>query len=500
MNIIEPSFQFETPLTPDYCDFMYRLIERAARTCYKTECKISDDIVETRTFVRKIAQVKKHESVLEHASVSVRIICDRGVSHELVRHRLASYSQESTRYVSSVDRSQFVIETPDDVISAYERGMSMKRITALKKCTEWEVYKTLESNDVDRRPHHSPGVVHHDFFRIIDTPEKAYLLGFIQADGSVRRNTEPQVIITQHQDYFWFIHRMFRNFICDKAGFGYDRQCRNVSIVSKQLHSDLIEKGIVPNKTYEQTTADIDRLWNSVPASLIPDFLRGFLDGDGTVRFFTQPNPGETPSVNLSWCGHPDLLDRIGGWLHKNYDYPATVSLLKECKNQLSKIGIHTPQVAKRVCFDLYSHFQFPYGHPKKACRIMEQIGWNYPIASWGDPNFQVILPVWWKMQRIDAGFWTWMAAMDRSEDAYRELTELGSSPQEARSVLPNSLKTEIVMTANLREWKTVFKLRCDKSAHPQMRQLMMPLFTEFRRQMPEIYDDINTDIGWLEK
>lgn len=70
-------------------------IERAGRTCYKSESNISDGSAE-----RFIAAILKrgHESVIEHEKITVRFICDRGVTHELVRHRIASYSQESTRY------------------------------------------------------------------------------------------------------------------------------------------------------------------------------------------------------------------------------------------------------------------------------------------------------------------------------------------------------------------------------------------------------------------
>ena len=74
---------------------MLRQIEEAGRTCYKSE--VSDDFEKTRSLVRKWMEYK-HFSVIEHVSVGVRIFCDRGVSHELVRHRLASYSQESPRY------------------------------------------------------------------------------------------------------------------------------------------------------------------------------------------------------------------------------------------------------------------------------------------------------------------------------------------------------------------------------------------------------------------
>jgi thymidylate synthase (FAD) len=83
------------------------LIENAGRTCYKSEDKITND--SASKFVRMVVK-RGHESVIEHASATVRIICDRGVSHELVRHRVASFSQESTRYVNYKDRGmEFVI-------------------------------------------------------------------------------------------------------------------------------------------------------------------------------------------------------------------------------------------------------------------------------------------------------------------------------------------------------------------------------------------------------
>ena len=92
MKIIESSAELINP--PSYLEALER-IEGAARTCYKSEDRIKDGSAEE--LIRRLIK-SGHESVLEHVSLSVRIICDRGVSHELVRHRLASYSQESTRY------------------------------------------------------------------------------------------------------------------------------------------------------------------------------------------------------------------------------------------------------------------------------------------------------------------------------------------------------------------------------------------------------------------
>ena len=93
MKIIKPSVEIEGPFI-DGMEILKR-IERYGRVCYKAEDKITNDSAEA--FVAMIIK-KGHHSVLEHVSATVRIICDRGVTHEIVRHRIASYSQESTRY------------------------------------------------------------------------------------------------------------------------------------------------------------------------------------------------------------------------------------------------------------------------------------------------------------------------------------------------------------------------------------------------------------------
>jgi len=77
------------------------------------------------------------------------------------------------------------------------------------------------------------------------------------------------------------------------------------------------------------------------------------------------------------------------------------------------------------------------------------------------------------------------------SECDYLGLLKGGWQPQQARSVLPNSLKTEIVCTANLREWRHIFKLRCSQAAHPQMREIMIPLLNEAREIIPIVFGDI---------
>lgn len=102
MKIINASHKIETPI--DGAEILKR-IEKAGRTCYKSEDRITDE--SAKVFVRKLIE-RWHESVLEHESIAVRFICDRGISHEIVRHRLASYSQESQRYVRYNDDIEFI--------------------------------------------------------------------------------------------------------------------------------------------------------------------------------------------------------------------------------------------------------------------------------------------------------------------------------------------------------------------------------------------------------
>lgn len=84
-----------------------------------------------------------------------------------------------------------------------------------------------------------------------------------------------------------------------------------------------------------------------------------------------------------------------------------------------------------------------------------------------------------------------WEGTIDRLEIGYRTLIKLGCAPQIARSVFPNALASRIITTGNLRIWRHVFCMRTCKEAHPQMRQVIIPLLEEFKEKIPLLYDDI---------
>jgi thymidylate synthase (FAD) len=110
--------------------------------------------------------------------------------------------------------------------------------------------------------------------------------------------------------------------------------------------------------------------------------------------------------------------------------------------------------------------------------------------VNYQNKPMEFIKPIWWdKWSVIEKDLW--LTSMENAENSYLALLIAGSIPQQAREVLPNSLKTEIITTANLREWRHIFKLRCSPGAHPQMRALMISCLMGFKKEIPILFDDI---------
>lgn len=112
----------------------------------------------------------------------------------------------------------------------------------------------------------------------------------------------------------------------------------------------------------------------------------------------------------------------------------------------------------------------------------------NYTKEKFGK-ELTFIKPCFWTED--DIAYKTWKIAMQNIENTYNTLIESGAKPQEARSVLPNSLKTEIVVTMNMREWRHFFQLRTSEKAHPQMKEVADMVLKKFRNAIPILFDDI---------
>ena len=110
------------------------------------------------------------------------------------------------------------------------------------------------------------------------------------------------------------------------------------------------------------------------------------------------------------------------------------------------------------------------------------------------DGDMEFIKPVWFNYMIASEDRKAKMSferILFRCEIIYKELLDLGWRPEQTREVLPNALKSEIVIKANIREWRHIFKLRCSKKAHPQIRALMIDLLEDLKTKIPVVFDDI---------
>lgn len=123
----------------------------------------------------------------------------------------------------------------------------------------------------------------------------------------------------------------------------------------------------------------------------------------------------------------------------------------------------------------------------------------NYSKDKFGN-ELTFIKPCFWQPEVLKYDSWhnnqmgsyqLWLNAMQHAEHTYLELIKNGAKAQEARSVLPNSLKTEIIMSCNLRQLRHILDLRCSAKAHPQIRELCLPLLKEVYARCPVIFEDI---------
>jgi thymidylate synthase (FAD) len=192
------------------------------------------------------------------------------------------------------------------------------------------------------------------------------------------------------------------------------------------------------------------------------------------------------------------LIEKVGRTCYKS-ESKITADSANKFVQKINKLGHesvieHSAMVVKFICDRGVSHELVRHrlcAFSRESTRYVNyKGGCTFVIPPWVDVKEG-------KYSEEDGvGFsnhanYIWYQTMIISECAYIDLLNHDWSPQQARSALPNSTKTEIVVAANFREWRHIFKLRCSKAAHPQMRELMIPLHKECKRLIPIIFDDI---------
>lgn len=185
-----------------------------------------------------------------------------------------------------------------------------------------------------------------------------------------------------------------------------------------------------------------------------------------------------------------ERLERIGRVCYKSEDKITPDSAIRFLKGIIKSghesVLEHCSFTVKFICDRGVSHEIVRHrlaSYSQESTRYC-----NYSKDKFGR-EITVIAPCYLE---VTSNQWrTWERACALAEKHYFSLLDMGCTPQEARAVLPNSLKTEVVMTANVREWRHFFRMRCSEAAHPQIREIATQALRGFYKEMPVLFDDI---------
>ena len=201
------------------------------------------------------------------------------------------------------------------------------------------------------------------------------------------------------------------------------------------------------------------------------------------------------PSIEFIWSTKDplEIIEKAGRTCYKSEDKITGDSAKKFTKMLLDRgheAMIEHASASYRVICDrgvtheIVRHRLFSYAQESTR------------YVNYNKKGMQVIEPCFWygnedSILASPTCIAVWEQAMEQAEINYNKMIENGATPQEARSVLPNSLKTEIVITGNLREWKHFFKLRTSEKAHPQMQEVANMILEDIRKRVPIIFDEV---------
>ena len=485
-------------------------IELCGRTCYKSEDKITNDSAEK--FIMMLIK-RGHESVLEHFSFTIKFVCDRGVSHELVRHRLNSFCLSG-----------------DSCVIAYksEHRGSSKRWT-LKQLYEW-------LHDEKRK-----GRIQLIRLRSVDdngiiVPGKIKNIIQSGVQPVFELETKSGRVIKATENHRFLTTNGYKKLSELKVG---------EFVVANGIPSIENEEWIRYHYlTLNKTRKEVAELAGVCETTLYKSFVKFGIKkplsnrpnphpGRGKKGMFTKEQrkamsermSGEN---NPSWKG--EYVGSSGGHIRAIKAYKAEKC---ECCDQTKNIERHhidknpannNPENIMTLCQKCHKAQHFGQGvftvFNDKIVRItpcgsemtydmeMELTPHNFVANGLvvhnsqestrycsydGDKFGNEITYV--KPCYIEEGSPRWhcfKTSLEENERAYFEdINEFNASPQEARGYLANYLKTEVMMTGNLRQWRTVFKQRTSPAAHPSMREIMNIALEQAKQTFPVVFDDI---------
>ena len=286
--------------------------------------------------------------------------------------------------------SLYDLNTDDGIINAYKDGYS---ITSIFPFTKYKsiatIYNKVRKYGLTGRNFNHKFNINDSYFNNIDSPEKAYLLGIIQTDGTINKD---RLNITQKKEYSWYLYSMLSN-ITSYVNMLNNGSCYKVDISSRNITDNLKMKGIMENKTYVQSDDDIDKLFSFIPDEYMGDFIRGLIDGDGWISFFIQSR-GINESAELGFCARNErIIDRLNSIISEKINYYPS----KYKSHDVWYTRIRDINKIKKFGKYLFKNFKYPYGHPKKSTSYINRLEDIYEFSEYGDPMFEITMPISFK-------------------------------------------------------------------------------------------------------
>ncbi|RLC88662.1 MAG: hypothetical protein DRJ03_01955 [Chloroflexi bacterium] len=517
-------------------------LEKAGRLCYKSEDKITHD--SASKFI-KMLDHKGHRAMLEHAVASVKFICSRGETHELVRHRICSFAQECVVGSTRVHPKHTIAE----LFARQESGCMGREYNNRLKFQSMAAGGVLVSNRLKRvmlKGHASVFEVrtrlgytlratsNHVFL----TPVGEQRLGDISLGAEVFVNGRPSLVCaTDVALSKWYLRDgLCPDEIATRLSVPYRsvlRRLKKMAIFVRKFNDKNKEKyfrGHTPESREKARVTilagyrDGRRVWNK---GMSPADHPGVARQAENLRINHHDNG--ISEQNSNWKGgisrrtaYRKMADTVAcelcgfsGQLEvhhlnkdaKNNSRQNLLKLCTKCHHVVENAGwIHATQVVSDTVVSIKS-----VGVAEVFDMEMEAPNHNYiadgfvvhnstRYCNYSKDKFSnqisVIEPPFLKEESNQI----WRETVQVIEDAYKRLISAGEPAQLARSVLPISLKTEIWTTANLREWQHIFTLRCAQAAHPQIRELMRKTLGVFRIVVPSMFEELAERFGLNEK
>lgn len=552
MKLIKQSYE-----VLEFPNNLLEQVERAGRTCYKSEDKITKD--SAAKFCASLIK-RQHFAMIEFGQLTVRFITNRGVTHELVRHRPASYAQEcvigsteikigsmnKTRTIEELYRQRNSDDPYDKTHSQtlrvksvdYNSGIINNVVVDVFKKGEQEVFTvtTMLGYTITCSKNHR--------FLCPDGNYKALselsVGSNVMVNGKSSCDVLPDTTLQESYVELGFapmeIAEMYevcyRTVVDRLKGLGIfepRKNDKNPEKYNKNHTSESYEKG---RQTILKQYAEGREVWNKglsehehPSVKKQADALRehhhdgaplGEKNGNWKGGIDRGTGYRKVDRGECVLCGatrNVEMHHKDGN--HENNELSNLTVLCSPCHKKVhfgwhcgkkihpdTIVSIESAGVQQTYDIEMAA----PY-HNYIADGFVTHNSTRYVKYLKGDMEF--VQPAWWREdldpryiglagiaietdQLIWKGQKTFLESCEHDELVYRDMMQTyGWKAQQAREVLPNALKTEIVVSANIRQWRHMFHLRTAPDAHPQFRALMLATLKDFKSRVHVLFDDL---------